>query len=157
SRPENVMTPPRIFDRSLLRTRRRRGFWLGPETFLLDRVAADFADRLQAVVRRFDLALDLGTPTAAVRTALLRTRAIGALIALDPIIDAAPEFLGDHAATAALRVVADEEALPFTDNAVDLVVSGLCLQAVNDLPGVLLQIRRALKPDGLFLAALFGG
>jgi len=65
--------------------------------------------------------------------------------------------LGDNAATAALHVVADEEALPFADNTLDLVVSGLALQAVNDLPGVLVQVRRALKPDGLFLAALLGG
>jgi len=151
------MTPPLIFDRSLLRARRRRGLRLGAETFLLDRVAEDFADRLGAVVRRFDLAVDLGTPTAAVRTALLRNGAIGTIIALDPMIDAAQHLSGDHAAAAASRVVADEEALPFADNALDLVVSGLSLQAVNDLPGVLVQIRRALKPDGLFLAALLGG
>src|SRR5262249_26751587 len=54
-------------------------------------------------------------------------------------------------------VVADEEALPFADGTLDLVVSGLSLQAVNDLPGTLTQVRRALKPDGLFLAALLGG
>jgi SAM-dependent methyltransferase len=56
-----------------------------------------------------------------------------------------------------LRVAADEEALPFADGSLDLVVSALALQSVNDLPGVLAQIRRALKPDGLFLAALLGG
>ena len=163
------MTPPLIFDRSLLRARRRRGFRLGAETFLLDRVAEDFADRLQAVVRRFDLAVDLGTPTAAVRAALLRNGAIGSMIALDPMMDALPPpypppqagegrvGAGDHAATVASRVVADEEAVPFADNTLDLVVSGLSLQAVNDLPGVLVQIRRALKPDGLFVAALLGG
>ena len=150
------MTPPLIFDRSLLRAHRRRGLRLGPETFLLDRVAEDFADRLQAVVRRFDLALDFGTPTAAVRAALLRNGAISTMIALDPIIDAT-YLSGDHAATVASRVVADAEALPFADNVLDLVVSGLFLQAVNDLPGVLVQIRRALKPDGLLLAALLGG
>src|ERR1700730_10499263 len=163
------MTPPLIFDRSLLRARRRRGFRLGAETFLLDRVAEDFADRLWAVGRRFDLAVDLGTPTAAVRAALLRNGAIGSMIALDPMMDALPPpyppplagegrvGAGDHAAIVATRVVADEEAVPFADNTLDLVVSGLSLQAVNDLPGVLVQIRRALKPDGLFVAALLGG
>jgi len=129
---------------------------LGPETFLLDRVAEDFADRLQAVVRRFDLALDFGTPNAAVRAALLRNGTISTMIALDPIIDAT-YLSGDHAETVASRVVADAEALPFADNVLDLVVSGLFLQVVNDLPGVLVQIRRALKPDGLLLAALLGG
>ena len=54
-------------------------------------------------------------------------------------------------------MAADEEALPFADGSLDLVVSGLALQFVNDLPGTLIQIRRALKPDGLLLAALIGG
>ena len=157
------MTPPLIFDRLLLRARRQRGLRLGPATFLLDEVADEFANRLRLVLRRFDLAVDLGTPTAAVRTALLRDGAIGAMIAVDPMIDPLPTMRGragvsgDHAAAMGLRVVADEEALPFADNTLDLVVSGLSLQAVNDLPGVLAQVRRALKPDGLFLAALLGG
>src|SRR5262249_785545 len=56
-----------------------------------------------------------------------------------------------------LRVAADEEALPFANGSLDLVVSALALQFVNDLPGALIQIRRALKPDGLLLAALIGG
>jgi SAM-dependent methyltransferase len=55
------------------------------------------------------------------------------------------------------HVVADAEALPLADASLDLVVSGLALQFVNDLPGTLIQIRRALKPDGLFIAALIGG
>ncbi len=146
------MTPPLIFDRLLLRARRKRGLQLGPETFLLDQVADEFAHRLSLVLRRFDLVVDLGTPTDAVRTALLRGGAIGTMIALDPIIDRP-----DRAARTVWRVVADEESLPFADNTLDLVVSGLSLQAVNDLPGVLVQVRRALKPDGLFLAALLGG
>jgi SAM-dependent methyltransferase len=56
-----------------------------------------------------------------------------------------------------MRVVSDEEALPFADTSLDLVVSVLALQFVNDLPGTLIQIRRSLRPDGLFLAALIGG
>jgi SAM-dependent methyltransferase len=56
-----------------------------------------------------------------------------------------------------LAVMADAEALPFRDATLDLVVSALALQFVNDLPGTLIQIKRALKPDGLFLAALVGG
>jgi len=170
------MTPPLIFDRLLLRARRQRGLRLGPATFLLDHVADEFANRLRLVLRRFDLAVDLGTPTAALRTALLRDGAIGAMIAVDPMIGPLPNpppragegregakgrvrdgVSGDHAAVVGLRVVADEEALPFADNTLDLVVSGLSLQAVNDLPGALAQVRRALKPDGLFLAALLGG
>ena len=132
-----------IFDRSLLRRRRRRAVALGPATFLLDRVAGDMADRLAAVLRRFDIAVDLGTPGDAVRTALGKLESVGRVIAGD-VEDSS-------------SVVADEEALPFGDATLDLVVSALALQFVNDLPGVLIQIRRALKPDGLFLAALVGG
>ncbi len=153
------MTPPRIFDRPLLRARQERGLHLGPETFLLDRVADEFAHRLRLVLRRFDLAVDLGTPTAAVRTALVSDGAIGTTIAVDPLMGAARRRSGydADAATPFLCIAADEEALPFGDSTIDLVVSGLALQVVNDLPGVLVQVRRALKPDGLFLAALLGG
>ena len=63
-------TSPVIFDRALIRARRRRAAAMGPVTFLLERVADEFADRLAAVMRRFDLAADIGTPTGAVRTAL---------------------------------------------------------------------------------------
>lgn len=140
---------PLIFDRALLRDRRRRAAALGGTTFLLDRVADDFADRLAAVLRRFDLALDLGTPGEAVRVALSRLGSVGSILKSDTI---SPEV-----AHADKFIVADEEALPFGDARLDLVVSALALQFVNDLPGTLLQIRRALKPDGLFLAALIGG
>jgi SAM-dependent methyltransferase len=138
---------PIIFDRALLRARRRRARALGAETFLIDRVAADLAERLSAVLRQFDIAVDLGTPTDAVRTALTGLTSIGTLIAANP----------DVTAQDAPAVAADEEALPFRDGALDLIVSALALQFVNDLPGALIQIRRALKPDGLFLAAMLGG
>jgi SAM-dependent methyltransferase len=146
-----------IFDRALLRVRRRRALRLGPETFLIDRVAEDFADRLKAVRRRFDVAIDLGTPTGAVRAALARTGSIATMIAVDPLTEAAPRPARDDAGAPPLHVVADEEALPFAAGTLDLAVSALALQAINDLPGVLVQVRRALKPDGLFLAALLGG
>lgn len=124
---------PIVFDRPLLRARRRRAAALGPATFLLDRVAEELAERLGAVLRRFDLAADVGTPDDAVRRALAGK--VGSIV----------------------DVIADDEALPFREASLDLVVSGLALQFVNDLPGTLVQIRRALKPDGLFLAALVGG
>jgi SAM-dependent methyltransferase len=130
--------PPLVFDRALLRARRARARALGPETFLVDRVAADLADRLSTVLRQFPLALDLGMSGGALRRALAPHAAVGRLI------DAAD-------------VAIDEEALPFREQSLDLVVSALALQFVNDLPGTLVQIRRALKSDGLFLAAMIGG
>jgi SAM-dependent methyltransferase len=140
---------PTIFDRLLLRARKARAAALGPATFLIDRVAGDMAERLSAVLRSFARAADLGTPTDAVRRAIAATGKVGAIIAVDA--DA-----GQGEAQFA-HIVADEEALPFADSSLDLVVSALALQFVNDLPGTLIQIRRALKPDGLLLAALLGG
>ena len=134
---------PLIFDRALIRAHARRAMALGPATFLIERVADDLADRLAVVKREFPRTVDLGTPTDAVRRALARVPSVGTIVA------------AGTAATA--DVVADEEALPFASGAIDLVVSALALQAVNDLPGTLIQIRRALKPDGLLLAALLGG
>src|SRR6516225_540202 len=135
---------PIIFDR-LLQRRRRLSAAASPANFLLDHVAGELADRLSVVLRRFDVGVDLGTPGDAVRVALHRLGAVGTIVGADVIARDKP------------FVVADEEALPFRDASLDLVVSGLALHSANDLPGVLAQIGRALKPDGLFLAALLGG
>ena len=141
---------PLIFDRALIRARRRRAAAMEPATFLIDHIAGDLADRVAVVLRRFELALDLGTPSEAVRAALARLGSVGTIVAAAPQADIAARRAGP-------LIVADEEALPFADGTLDLVVSALALQLVNDLPGTLVQIRRALKPDGLFLAALLGG
>lgn len=143
---------PILFDRALLRRRRRRAAVLGPSGFLLERVAEDFADRLAVVLRRFDWALDLGTPGDTLRRALAASGKVGTIVAADALAQCGGAQTGS-----ALVVAADEEALPFRDASLDLVVSALSLQFVNDLPGALVQIRRALRPDGLFLAALLGG
>ena len=132
-----------VFDRALLRCRQARAIALGPETFLLERVAADLAERLGAVLRQFAVAADLGTPSNALRDALGSSKAIGRLFSARSLPPA--------------DLVADEETLPFREASLDLVVSALALQFVNDLPGALIQIGRALKPDGLFLAAMLGG
>jgi len=143
------MALPLVFDRSLLAARRARVEALGPATFLIDRVAEDFADRLAAVLRQFPIAVDLGTPTDAVRRVLAASGKAATIVALGPTTGVF--------AQAGLSVIADEEALPLGDASVDLLVSGLALQFVNDLPGTLIQVRRALKPDGLLMAALLGG
>jgi SAM-dependent methyltransferase len=129
---------PTIFDRRLLRVRQTRARALGPETFLIDRIADELGERLSVVLRQFERAADLGTPT----DALCRVLAASGKVAT---------IMGANS------VAADEEALPFADGSLELVVSALSLQFVNDLPGTLIQIRRALKPDGLLLAALIGG
>jgi len=132
----------------LLRARQRRARSLGPETFLLDRVADDFAERFSTVLRHFDIAVDLGTPTDAVRRVLVASGKVTTIIGAEFTVGSDRSFL---------RIGADEETLPFAAGSLDLVTSALALQFVNDLPGTLIQIRRALKPDGLLLAALVGG
>lgn len=139
---------PLIFDRALLRARRHRAAALGAETFLLEHVADDLAERLAVVKRQFVLAADIGSNGAAVASTLMQRQLAETIV---DVCGGACEYV------APLTVVADEEALPFADGALDLAVSALSLHHVNDLPGTLIQIRRSLKPDGLFLAALLGG
>jgi SAM-dependent methyltransferase len=140
------MAGPELFDRRLLRLRQRRAA-RDPATFLLNRVAGELGERLGAVLRRFERAVDRGTPAGALRSVLAASGKVGTVIAAS----AQPRR------DSGLAVAADEEALPFADGSLDLVVSALALQFANDLPGALAQIRRALKPDGLLLAALIGG
>ncbi|MFQ5972628.1 MAG: methyltransferase domain-containing protein [Alphaproteobacteria bacterium] len=140
-----------IFDRRLLRRRRERAAaTLGEHDFLLREAALRLVDRLADVQRAFPLALDLGCHTGILGTLLAGSSKISTLVQTD-IALAMARRAGSWA------VVADEEALPFADGSFHLILSCLGLHTVNDLPGALAQIRRALKPDGLFLATLFGG
>ena len=77
-------------------------------------------------------------------------RALAGLASVGTIVSVACRACPKWKEAQRAPVVADEEALPFRDGSLDLVVSALSLQFVNDLPGTLIQIRRALKPDGLF-------
>jgi SAM-dependent methyltransferase len=149
SSPQNS----RVVDRPLLRVRQRRALASGPATFLLDRAAEELAERLSVVLREFPLAVDLGTPTDALRRALAATGKVSTIIAANAL---AADVLR-HREPGAPAVATEEEALPFGDASLDLVVSALVLHFINDLPGALVQIRRALRGDGLFLAALLGG
>ena len=138
------MSTPLVFDRPLVRRRLSRALAQGYAGFLLDRAVEDLEERLSAVLRPFPLALDVGTPTPAAAEALRRSGRAGAVVRLSSVSEAG-------------GVLGDEERLPFGGETFDLAVSLLALQGVNDLPGVLIQIRRALKPDGLLVAALLGG
>jgi SAM-dependent methyltransferase len=132
----NPNIAPILFDRALLQMRQRRAQRLGPATFLLERVAEDMEERLHAVVREFADVADIWTPGESLRKPSRdRFRSITQIALRD----------------------SGRETLPFPPQSLDLVVSALAFQFVNDLPGVLAQIRRALKPDGLLLAAMTGG
>lgn len=144
----------RIFDRSLLRKRRDRaaaGF--AAHDFLVREVAERLADRLEDVTRRFPLALDLGCHTGEMADTLTGRGGIETLVQCD----LSPAMAARAAGNGRPTLAADEEWLPFADASFDLVLSCLSLHWVNDLPGTLVQIRRILKPDGLFLCAMLGG
>lgn len=143
---------PILFDRPLIAARRRRAIAAAvPGTdFLVDHVAEDIAERLAAVSRRFDTAVAIGGPTDALARAVADTGRAREVLRAD-VFAAGPDGRRRP------DLVLDDERLPFADESLDLVVSGLALQWVNDLPGALVQIRRALRPDGLFLATFIGG
>lgn len=133
-----------VFDRALGRLRLKRALAGDYPDFLLQRAAGDLAERLGAVLREFAVAADLGTPLPVVE-AVLAGKA-GKVLRM-------AEAEGGSGAD----LVGDLESLPFAAGSLDLAVSLLALQGVNDLPGALIQIKRALKPDGLFMACLLGG
>lgn len=139
-----------LFDRKLLRARRARfAHEIEAREFLLAHVAREIAERVQLMLRPFPRALDLGAYHGLLGRKVAELPSVGAMI-----------FAESAFAFAALcpspSLVCDEDLLPFKDASLNLVVSGLALHRVNDLPGALIQIRRALAPDGLFMAALLG-
>ena len=142
----------RIFDRRLLRDRRSRAAAdLHAHDFLLREIAERLADRLSDIARRFPLALDLGA-----RSGIL-ARSLSGRGGIETLIQSDAALVNVHRAReAGPGLVADEELLPFQPQCFDAVLSNLSLHWVNDLPGALAQIRDSLKPDGLFLASLFG-
>jgi SAM-dependent methyltransferase len=129
-------TAPVLFDRYLLCSRLGRAQRLGPASFLLDRVAEDMAERLNAVLRDFRSAAEVGTPADQVG------RVLAARFEQYKRVD---------------LPVREAEPLALEAQSIDLAISALAFQFVNDLPGVLAQIRRALRPDGLLMAAMIGG
>ena len=145
-----------IFDRRAVRHHRDRAAAGWPEFDFLFREAGErLADRLDDVTRRFPVALDLGCHDGLLGELIGRRGGIERLVRCDlsPAMAARAAARERPGAT----LVADEEALPFAAASFDLVLSNLSLHWVNDLPGCLLQIRRILKPDGLFIASLLGG
>ena len=152
--PGDAMT---VFDRAAVRAHRRRVAGAATDDQggrLFREVAARLGERLEAVRRDFPRALDLGCHGGAL-AAVLAGRVGGELMVH---ADLAPGFAARASAVGGgVAIAADEEMLPFAADSFDLVASNLDLHWVNDLPGALIQIARALRADGLFLAAMLGG
>jgi SAM-dependent methyltransferase len=140
-----------VFDRAILRARRARAApRLGEVDFLIRAAAERLLERVRDVQRAFPLTLELGCHTGQMAALLCGCPQIGRLLQADLSHEMVRRAHGP-------RLVADEEALPFGRSCLDLVLSCFSLHWVNDLPGALAQIRYALKPDGLLLAAMPGG
>lgn len=146
--PETAAGAALVFDRRLHRLRRdRAAATVGQVAPVLAAAAELLLDRLDDTTRRFTRALEIGG--RGVVAPRLRARGIPLVVSLDLSARMA-------AGAGGLAVAGDEEALPFAPNSFDLIVASLALHWVNDLPGALVQLRRALRPDGLFLASLPG-
>jgi SAM-dependent methyltransferase len=141
--------PRQIIDTDLLLSRKRRavGRAVAGADFLMQRAADDLAERMATIGRRFSRAAALFCVTPAARDVVLASRKADEALRVEA--DAA--FLGDEPG-----IVAAPGHLPLDPASIDLAVSLLSLQDENDIPGMLIQIRRALKPDGLFLGAMAG-
>ena len=149
-----MSAPPLLFDRALHRRRlARAASGYAAADFLKRRAAEDIVERLEAIQRQFPLALDLGARSGVFAKALAHSDA-AAKVGLLIEADLSQAMLAGRAGS---RLVLDEEALPLADASLDLVVSSLSLHWANDLVGALIQARRALKPDGLFVGAILGG
>lgn len=135
-----------VFDRALLRQRRRRAAAdFAEHDFLFREIASRLRERLGEVQRSFSSALEMGS----------RLPVIEEQEGIERLVRS--HFGGETADGVPATLVADEEALPFAADSFDLVVSNLALHWVNDLPGCLIQVNRLLRPDGLFLATMLGG
>ena len=139
-----------IFDRRALRRHRERAARQRRAEFLLEEASERLAQRLEDVTHRFPRALALGARGGILARALAGRGGIESLVEME-------EGPGLLPAGARGALIAEAEALPFAPGSFDLVVSALTLHWTNDLPGALLQLRHALRPDGMLLAALFGG
>ncbi|MGH6736775.1 MAG: class I SAM-dependent methyltransferase [Methyloceanibacter sp.] len=139
-----------LFDRRLLRRRRARfAHEIAAREFLIAHVAREIAERVEIMLRPFPVALDLGAYHGLLGRAVAELSSVGEMVYAESAFDFA-------ALCPRPALVCDEDLLPFKDASFNLIVSGLALHRVNDLPGALIQIRRALAPDGLFMAAALG-
>ncbi|XP_044952373.1 putative methyltransferase At1g22800, mitochondrial [Hordeum vulgare subsp. vulgare] len=152
----------KIFDRDLKCRHRDRAAWAMRETDpLVDAVADNLLDRLEDCRKAFPSAFCLGGSAGAVRRSLRGRGGIEKLTMMDMSVDMVNKWRELESATddgpEMHFIVGDEEYLPIKENSQDLIMSCLGLHWINDLPGAMIQCRLALKPDGLFLAAILGG
>lgn len=147
-------SPPKLFDRArVAQNRDRASFDYRDYAFLKGRESTQLLERLEDSPRKFAHALDLWAHDGQASEALQQSGNVDHITALEP----SPLMVERLRANQLEALRATDEALPFEPATFDLVASVLSLHWINDLPGLLNQVRTVLKPDGLFLACLFGG
>ena len=145
-----------LFDRALVRRHRDRiADAFDAHDFLFREIAERLIDRLGDVLRDFPEVLDLGCHTGYLSGLVQKRPGTEHTVASDLSTSMAKRVVKQDSNI--LSLVTDEEFLPFAEKRFDLVLSCLSLHWVNDLPGTLIQIRRCLKPGGLFIGAVLGG
>jgi malonyl-ACP O-methyltransferase BioC len=150
SSPLKALSPDKLFDRALVKNHRDRIASTYPNhSFLKDRTVNDLVGRLKHIRRTFSTCVDLGCHTGQLSRAFKE-------IATNEIICADMSYGMLQTVPSSLKLVMDEEQLPFDSNSLDLILSSLSLHWVNDLPGLMSQVMQCLKPDGLFLASVLG-
>ncbi|MEO1198471.1 MAG: methyltransferase domain-containing protein [Pseudomonadota bacterium] len=147
-----------VFDTRLIRAHldRATATGRGEADYLLAAASEELADRLDLILRQFELGVDVTAVTTHGAQALAASGKVSGTLCLAPTSRIAGSLVS-HASSSTRIAAADPETLPLASETCDLAVSLLGLTLVNDLPGALVQVRRALRPDGLFLAALLGG
>jgi len=138
-----------LFDRRAWRLHRDR-VSRNPLSFLHEEIAERLNDRLELVNRRFARVLDLGARDGSLARRLSLRPETDWIVCAEPASGFFPRLAGG-------QIGVDPELIPFREASFDLVASNLVLHWCADLPGTLVQLRRVLRPDGLLLAALFGG
>ncbi|TWH28898.1 MULTISPECIES: methyltransferase domain-containing protein [unclassified Aminobacter] len=137
-----------VFDIESLLARKRRAARIADEgaAFLMERAAEDLADRLSAVERRFEKGAALFSTTDAAARVMAQSGKVASVARVEV----------DAGQTGFDGITAVPETVPFEPESIDLAVSLYALHEMNDVPGMLVQIRRALRPDGLFLGCMAG-
>jgi NADH dehydrogenase [ubiquinone] 1 alpha subcomplex assembly factor 5 len=143
--------PILLFDRRAWRLHRDRAARTGRVEFLHAEVGNRLLERLDDIAGQFPVVLDLGAHHGLLTQALSRLPGVERIVAVDSSLGFLARLGG------VIRVAADPDLVPFRDRSFDLVVSRLALHWAGDFVGSLVQLRRVLRPGGLFLAAMFGG
>lgn len=147
----DMSAPHQIFDTVLLTQRLDRAAAAsGSADFLLQHTARDLDERISVIRRDFPSAAVIGAWHGVLGRVIGANPAVGKLLEIERSAELLSQCSG-------ARLQAGLDVLPLAEQSLDLAISGLALHLVNDLPGTLVQIRRALKPDGVLLASVLGG